>query len=89
MFDIGFNPMASQLNGFTTYVMDSSEKADEIIDYFEKAIAAGIESDEALKQALRNSKVALNDLTYIDRNRVERKVEEVASNSFNSKRRDY
>jgi len=89
MWDIGFNPMAQQLNGFTTYIMNSDETTDAIIETFENAIAEGLSSNEALQYALRYHNVSLDDLTYVDRNRINRKVEAVSGSSFNTNERKW
>ena len=88
MWDIGFNPMTTQLNGFTTYVINSDEITDAIIRTFENAIAEGLNSEEALEYALKFHQTSLDELTYADRNRINRKVESVSSGSFNTKERN-
>ena len=87
MFNVGFNPSASQLNGLTTYVMNSSEETDQIINDFENAIAQGLNSDAALEFALKSNRIQMTDLTYSDRNRIEKKVEEIKKRSFYNERR--
>lgn len=85
MFDIGFNPITP--NGFTTYVMDSSQRTDAVIYSFEQAFAAGYGSQEALNFALQTNNTSLDSLTYIDVERINRKVEAITGGSFNAERR--
>lgn len=85
MFDISFNPITP--NGFTTYVMDSSQRTDAVIHSFERALAAGYGSQEALDFALQTNNTSLDSLTYIDVERINRKVEAITGGSFNAERR--
>ena len=87
MWDVGFNPMAQQLNGFTTYIMNSDEKADEVIDNFENAINAGFCFDAALKIALEEAHTDFNDFTSQDQLRIKRKIKEISGSDFDTDRR--
>lgn len=87
MWDIGFNPMGQPLNGMTTYVMNSDEKADEVIDNFKNAVNAGIGFDEALRTALRDARMSMDDFTAQDQIRIKRKIKEISGTDFDTNRR--
>ena len=72
----GFSPF--HMNGFSTYVMNSSQDADEVILDFEQAMTLGLTTEEALKYALNLNDTSLEELTEYDKNRVLRKVEEIS-----------
>ena len=88
MFDIGFNPMAANLNGFTTYVMNSDEKVDEVITDFKQAFNSGLGAEDALTQALKWNRTQMSDFTTFDQNRIKRKIEEISGGSLNMERRN-
>ena len=67
-----FNPM--KMNGFTTYVMNSSEVADNIITVFKSAVIDGMEGQDALNYAVSYLKVKPSDLTEYDKERINREV---------------
>lgn len=85
MFDISFNPIVP--NGFTTYVMDSAQRTDAVIQTFDQAFAAGLSSQEALNYALQANGVKQENLTFPDIERINRKVEAVSGGNFNAERR--
>ena len=74
---INFNPCV--MNPFTMNIMQSAQNADNVIEAFEQAFSAGLSSEEALKEALRITKVNLNSLEFFDLNRVNRLVESVSN----------
>ena len=82
---ISFNPFNP--NGFTTYVMQSAESADAVINTFEQAFAAGMNSDEALTYALQSNGIRQENLTFTDIERINRKVEAISGSTFNTERR--
>ena len=75
MFDVRFNPYNP--NGFTTYIMNSSESVDKIIATFENAIKSGMDPQDALSYAVKVNNIQESDLTIADKNRINRKVEEI------------
>ena len=87
MFDVNFNPLASSLNSFTTYVMDSSAKSDMVIKSFEEAFSAGLCSMDALNYALKENKISMNEFTMVDQNKINRRIKAIEKSSFNRERR--
>lgn len=80
-----FNPFNP--DGFTTYVMQSSESTDAVLDTFEQALAAGLDLNEALNYAFQVNGVQQENLTLPDIERINKRVEAIANNTFNTERR--
>lgn len=81
---VDFDPV--NMNGFTTYALQSEHTATEIINNFELAMSLGLTTDEALKYSCYVNDTSLDDLTDWDRKRVMLKVQEF-SKSRNDTRR--
>ena len=71
-----FNPIEFPMNGFTTYVMNSDQLVDQVVQDFESYIAEGVEPQRALNYSLIN--INEDDLTSSDKNRIQRKIEAIA-----------
>lgn len=80
-----FNPFNP--DGFTTYVMQSSESTDAVLNTFEQALAAGLDSNEALSYAFQVNGVQQENLTLPDIERINKRVEAIANSTFNTERR--
>lgn len=80
-----FNPFNP--DGFTTYVMQSSESTDAVLNTFEQALAAGLDLNEALNYAFQVNGVQQENLTLPDIERINKRVEAIANNTFNTERR--
>lgn len=80
-----FNPFNP--DGFTTYVMQSSESTDAVLDTFEQALAAGLDLNEALNYAFQVNGVQQENLTLPDIERINKRVEAIANNTLNTERR--
>lgn len=72
---IGFDPCHP--NGFTTYVMQSQQVTDQVIEDFEQYVRMGAEPVGALSAALINNDIELNEIALTDIERIRKKVEEV------------
>lgn len=59
-----FNPI--EPNGFTTYVMNSRECADKIINTFQDALNMDYDAEDALNYAVRSNGINKDDLTASD-----------------------
>lgn len=79
-----FNPFNP--DGFTTYVMQSSESTDAVLNTFEQAFAAGLDSDEALNYAFQANGVQQENLTLPDIERINKRVEAITNSTFNIER---
>lgn len=75
MIDMSFNPF--EPNGFTTYVMNSAEIADNVIETFERAINMGMEPTDALSYSLQSNKVNEDDLLSVDIERINARINEL------------
>lgn len=80
-----FNPFNP--DGFTTYIMQSSESTDAVLDTFEQAFAAGLDSNEALSYAFQANGIQQENLTLPDIERINKRVEAIANNTLNTERR--
>jgi len=80
-----FNPFNP--DGFTIYVMQSSESTDAVLDTFEQALAAGLDLNEALNYAFQANGVQQENLTLPDIERINKRVEAIANNTLNTERR--
>lgn len=80
-----FNPFNP--DGFTTYVMQSSESTDAVLDTFEQALAAGLDLNEALNYAFQANGVQQENLTLPDIERINKRVEAIANNTLDTERR--
>lgn len=80
-----FNPFNP--DGFTTYVMQSSESTDAVLNTFEQALAAGLDSNEALNYAFQVNGVQQENLTLPDIERINKRVEAIVNSTFNTERR--
>lgn len=80
-----FNPFNP--DGFTTYVMQSSESTDAVLNTFEQALAAGLDLNEALNYAFQVNGVQQENLTLPDIERINKRVEAIANNTLNTERR--
>lgn len=80
-----FNPFNP--DGFTTYVMQSSESTDAVLNTFEQALAAGLDLNEALNYAFQVNGVQQENLTLPDIERINKRVEAIVNSTFNTERR--
>lgn len=85
MYHIGISGMGC--NGFMNQIMQSQQDTDKLIKEMEDINAiTGMSGSDAFIKALRNTQLDFDDLTYTDRNRVYRKVEELDKSQDRSKR---
>ena len=68
------------------YVMDSSQKADKVIQAFEAAIMAGYHPNDVEQKIYAETGVDPSDFTMTDKRRIQRTVEEIYK-SFTQGRR--
>lgn len=66
-----------RLNGIDTMIMDSAQNADNVINDFEKAFAAGMNPNNLLTEILDDRNLTIEDFTDQDIQRVNRKVEQI------------
>lgn len=74
MFDFSFNPC--EPNGFTTYVMNSSELVDKIFKTFKERISCGEDWVAALNYGYSINNINFEDLTLYDQQRLKSLIEE-------------
>lgn len=67
----------NSVNGFKTMIMQSSENVDTVVNDFEKALAAGLDPNAALRKAMDDNHLTDDDFTNSDINRVNKKIEEI------------
>lgn len=78
MYIFGLTDMGR--NGFMNQIMQSSSDADLIIRDFEAAIEAGYNPNDVKEQILNNRGIKESDLTDMDINRINRRVENIYKN---------
>ena len=77
---INFNNGAynnNYLNGMKTLIMESAEKADIIINDFEKAYQENLDPNLVIDKILISRNINENDLTESDINRINSKVQKI------------
>ena len=69
----------NKVNGFQTMVIQEQEDADRVIEFFEKAIAAGYNPNDIHIQYMifKKAKVDINDLDDFNKKRIEKRVNEI------------
>lgn len=87
MFDIGFNPMGP--SPMAMYVMQSEMDTDNVIRTFEQALAAGYNPGDALNTAMQVNGVRQENLTFLDAERLNRRVEAAYAAQNNTDDRRY
>ena len=74
------------INGIEVAILQSAENADNVVNDFEKAFAAGMDPNQTLKRVLDDRRLSEDDFTALDIMKVNRKIEAICHAKNNERR---
>lgn len=86
-FSNGVYASNGKINGAEVMIMESNAKAENVINDFEQAIAAGMNPNLVIDKVLQNRHYSESDFTDMDIKRINRKVEAIYKAVNNNERR--